>query len=404
MPSGARFLRPLPLLRNPGTPAPSSLLWLVSQIRWRTAAGCLSVGLAGLRRGATGSFRTAVVDERAGRFGRQLGGPGRVPVWLVPAGFWGPWGRRGSVWLVPSGVLGSLGPAGFWGPWGLRGSGGLQALVDAWCRDAGRPLWPTPPHVRPGCTVLGTWPHQVCAEAGRSTAAAGSPALGRAGFLPALARARCARLAGVFLAALPDCSEPWRSHWGHVSPRPLSGVPGPVVSLAPGCRRPLLLPRCPRPPRCPRRPPPVPRCPPPQASRRRSVRRPRRVDLGAGCAAVSLFLGGPSRVSVWGGERDRFLQACERSERTAGASASLSVAVRQCLGHLRNRSHSLRRPARRGAWIETLGRRIHAWWRAFLRPPATPAANPAARRPRCPGGSGGSSAPPRWGPACGKRL
>jgi hypothetical protein len=72
---------------------------------------------------------------------------------------------------------------------------------------------------------------------------------------------------------------------------------------------------------------------------------------------------------VWGAERDRFLGACERSGRTAGALSSLSFAVRQCLGHLQSRSLSLRRPARRGAWIETLGERIHAWWQSVLSVP-----------------------------------
>lgn len=105
------------------------------------------------------------------------------------------------------------------------GPGCLQALVDAWCRDSGRPLYGPDPHhtCGPGCTVLGTWPHHVCAESRQEHHCGG---LGACRFLASTGEGTVCTFSGRVLGGVADTvpchGDP---HWGHVSPR-YPGVPG----------------------------------------------------------------------------------------------------------------------------------------------------------------------------------
>jgi hypothetical protein len=125
------------------------------------------------------------------------------------------------------------------GPVGPVGGGGLQALVDAWCRDVGRPLYGPDPHhtCGPGCTVLGTWPHQVCAESRQEHHCGGLTGPRACRFLASTGEGTVCTFSGRVLGGVadtvPSAGDP---HWGHVSPPPCPSVP-------------------PGPPRCPSVPP-----------------------------------------------------------------------------------------------------------------------------------------------------
>ena len=117
------------------------------------------------------------------------------------------------------------GGGGSGGGSGERGGGtppgNLQALVDAWCRDSGRPLYgPDPGHVcTRSCTVLGVWPHQVCAESRLEHHCGGRRACR---FLASTGEGTVCTFSGRVLEGVADtvpaAGDP---HWGHVRvPRP----------------------------------------------------------------------------------------------------------------------------------------------------------------------------------------
>ena len=126
-----------------------------------------------------------------------------------------------GLWPVrPPPIAGARsGDPGSGGSEGPVGPVGLQALVDAWCRDSGRPLYgPDPGHVcGPGCTVLGVWPHQVCAESRQEHHCGG---LGSCRFLASTGEGTVCTFSGRVLGGVADTvpshGDP---HWGYVSPR-----------------------------------------------------------------------------------------------------------------------------------------------------------------------------------------